>query len=249
MSVRAMAWVFHDCAVTTSTDRLVLLALADEADDDGLHAFPSVDLLAVKARVHRATALRAVARLEAGGELLVLRPSTRGRGKHNRYALCLGRDPLVLAAELGWPAPVLSDAVRQEWSHAATVPGGGIGSARSDHSGAVDNSGNGGAACDLSGSVNGPEWSQRGPEMVAPGATRPVYPIDTRGAQRRFGGRRRGLDPAAPTPMEQTAAAMRRLGEEHTRRLAAERDVPVADPAVAAETLAEARERLRKGAG
>ena len=69
-----MTWVFmHSPA--TGNDRLVLLAIADEADDEGLNARPGVRRIADKSRADVSTAIRCTARLEAGGELLVLSPS------------------------------------------------------------------------------------------------------------------------------------------------------------------------------
>lgn len=109
-----MTWVFmHSPA--TGNDRLVLLAIADEADDEGLNARPGVRRIAAKSRAHVSTASRCTARLEAGGELLVLRPETRGRGRYNRYAVVMGRDPLALAEALGWPPPVLTGPP-EEWA-------------------------------------------------------------------------------------------------------------------------------------
>lgn len=108
-----MTWVFmHSPA--TGNDRLVLLTIADEADDQGLNARPSVRRIARKSRASVATAIRCTATLEAGGELLVLRPEIRGRGRYNRYAVVMGREPLELAGALGWPAPQLSGAP-EEW--------------------------------------------------------------------------------------------------------------------------------------
>lgn len=113
MSLACMVWVLYHSAAE-GNDRLVLLSIADEADDDGRNAFPGVERIADKARVHPSTAMRAVARLEATGELLVRRPDRNGRGRHNRYVVCMGRDPAALAAELGWPidgAQAVDDAV------------------------------------------------------------------------------------------------------------------------------------------
>lgn len=90
MSVRVSAWVF-DQSEATGNDRLILLALADEADDDGTNAYPSIERLARKARINRATTIRAIQRLEAAGELVVRRPETHGRGHHNTYVIVMGR--------------------------------------------------------------------------------------------------------------------------------------------------------------
>lgn len=68
MSVYVMAWVFRHSEATLS-DRLVLLALADYAHDDGTNAFPTVDKLANKARVGKSTARAALRRLEDVGAI------------------------------------------------------------------------------------------------------------------------------------------------------------------------------------
>lgn len=86
-----MSWVWQHSAATGS-DRLVLLAIADEADDQGLNAFPSVATISRKARVDRSTTLRALERLEHSGEIVTMRPETRGRGRTNRYGVVMDRD-------------------------------------------------------------------------------------------------------------------------------------------------------------
>lgn len=192
MSIRATSWVLHE-SPASGNDRLVLIAIADEADDAGRNAFPGVDLIARKARVHRATAIRAISRLEAGGELLVKRPDVAGRGRHNRYVVVMGRDPIILASSLGWARPALDDDVAAEWSQSATLP----------HT--VDNS--------PVGEEKVAQWSQNGPEKVAPNATRPLDPKTQGDSSPSVGDnrpprRRRGLDPTpANAALERTAAA------------------------------------------
>lgn len=92
MSHRTDNYVFH-MSETKGNDRLVLLALSDEAKDDGLHCHPSIRTIARKARVGVRTALRCIERLETQGEILVARPDKHGRGRYNTYALILGREP------------------------------------------------------------------------------------------------------------------------------------------------------------
>lgn len=84
MSVRVMADVF-EFSEATGNDRLVLLAIADEVNDDGAGGYPGIDRLAAKARIPRRTVMRCIERLEQLGELAVTRPETRGRGHYNRY--------------------------------------------------------------------------------------------------------------------------------------------------------------------
>lgn len=90
MSVRVLSWVL-DNSEAPGNDRLVLIAIADEADDDGANAYPSIDRIARRARVNKRTTMRALERLEASGELVVDRPLVTGRGHHNRYAVVMGR--------------------------------------------------------------------------------------------------------------------------------------------------------------
>lgn len=90
MSVTVQTWVWQN-SDSNGNDRIVLLAIADEADDDGGNAYPSMERLATKCRVNRATVMRSVRRLEEQGELLVLRPDEYGRGKFNVYCVLMGR--------------------------------------------------------------------------------------------------------------------------------------------------------------
>lgn len=71
------------------TDKLILLAFADHADDFG-HCFPRYELIAWKCGVSRDTVKRAVARFRASGLLIVLRPGA-GRGHAPRYRIQLER--------------------------------------------------------------------------------------------------------------------------------------------------------------
>jgi len=64
-------------------DRLVLLAIADNANDEDGAAWPSILHLAAKTRLHRTTVLRSVRRLETLGELVV----TRSFGRGSRYRI------------------------------------------------------------------------------------------------------------------------------------------------------------------
>jgi hypothetical protein len=84
-----------DYSEATGNDRLVLLAIADEADDDGTNAYPGVATLARKVRLPERTVMRCLDRLENSGELSVVRPEKPGRGKFNRYRVCLKKDDTV----------------------------------------------------------------------------------------------------------------------------------------------------------
>lgn len=91
MSIKCQSWVYEH-SESTGNDRLILLAIADEANDDGTNAYPSVDLIAHKARVNKRTTLRCIERLEEAGELIVHRPEVRGRGRFNTYVVLMGRN-------------------------------------------------------------------------------------------------------------------------------------------------------------
>jgi hypothetical protein len=86
MSVRVMSWVW-DHATVGGSELLVLLAIADCANDDGTNAFPSIATLARKTRVNERTVQRITRRLQDGGHLHV-EPTTGGRYS-NRYAVLM----------------------------------------------------------------------------------------------------------------------------------------------------------------
>ena len=78
MSVRVMQWVWEHSRAT-GIDRLVLLAIADNANDDGGNAYPGMATLMAKTRLPRSTIYEAIRRLIALGELERTTPS---RGRH-----------------------------------------------------------------------------------------------------------------------------------------------------------------------
>ena len=90
MSVRCMTWVW-DHSTVGGTERLVLLALADCANDEGRECWPSIATLARKCRVDERTVQRVIRRLAERGHLLIL-PSSGGRAA-NRYAVLMGGYP------------------------------------------------------------------------------------------------------------------------------------------------------------
>lgn len=97
MSLRCLTWVFHE-SPAEGFERLVLLALADEADDDGTNAYPSTRRIARKAKVGLGSVPAIVRRLEDAGHVTVERPTKRGRGHVNRYTLLFGpnvREPNI----------------------------------------------------------------------------------------------------------------------------------------------------------
>lgn len=70
MSLKCMLWVFES-SQSTGSDRLVLLALADHADDETWKCWPSVPRIAHKAKVSERTVQRSIKTLEKIGELAV----------------------------------------------------------------------------------------------------------------------------------------------------------------------------------
>lgn len=90
MSVRVMSWVFHHSRATGS-DRLVLLAIADSANDHGSEAWPSIGRIAAKAGVDRRTVTRSLGRLIDMGELEKVRHGglTARGGVSNSYRITM----------------------------------------------------------------------------------------------------------------------------------------------------------------
>lgn len=82
MSVACQNWVWK-YSKTTGNDRLLLLAIADCADDEGDNAWPSVETLADKATCSERTVQRRIQVLEETGCLTVLRGA--GRNGTHRY--------------------------------------------------------------------------------------------------------------------------------------------------------------------
>ena len=89
MSVAVMSWVFRE-SVSTGCARLVALALADRANDEGADCWPSIQTIAEKSRVSPRTAQRAIQELVDLGELEVGRNGggsefTRSDRRPNSY--------------------------------------------------------------------------------------------------------------------------------------------------------------------
>lgn len=87
MSVRVMQSVWEQ-SQSTGSARMILLAIADCANDEGL-AWPSLSTIATKANVDRRTVMRCLGKLEVSGELE--RVSHGGRsgngGASNQYVV------------------------------------------------------------------------------------------------------------------------------------------------------------------
>ena len=101
MTVKCSTWVWEH-SQTTGNDRLVMLALADEADDDGTNCYPSQDRLTEKTRIPKRTVQRCIDRCEQAGEVVVDRPESHGLGKFNAYVLAMGRPASELPEARPW---------------------------------------------------------------------------------------------------------------------------------------------------
>ena len=84
MSVAAVDWALRRAPVgADASARLVLVYLADRADDEGRDAFPSIATLVEQSHLSRSTIKRILRRLEEQGLIsrpLSYRPSSRGLG-------------------------------------------------------------------------------------------------------------------------------------------------------------------------
>lgn len=96
MSSKAVSWVWNN-SKTKGTAKLVLLAIADHAWQDGTNAWPSVERLAKMTGLDPDTVRRAVKKAEALGELEVVRKSggraSKGQHASNDYLLVMSQDP------------------------------------------------------------------------------------------------------------------------------------------------------------
>jgi hypothetical protein len=87
-----MSWVFQH-SESTGNDRLVLLALADRANEVGDDCWPAIPTIAKKARCSDRTVQRALQNLVNLGELAVDKGA--GYGGSNRYRILMGGDNLT----------------------------------------------------------------------------------------------------------------------------------------------------------
>ena len=100
MSIKVMTMVFDRYHVGGS-ERLLALAMADHARDDGSRIWPSLDELARKTMQSRSTVQRQIARMVGCGWLERVSDKT-GRGHTNEYRIC----PAWIE---GGPLPSMSD--------------------------------------------------------------------------------------------------------------------------------------------
>lgn len=99
MSLKAMLWALDEAATGDPAEVMILVALADEANSDGLECFPELRRIARRARVSEPTVRRRIASMEERGLIVVVRPERQGRGHFNRYGLVMGdRSPAEVRA-------------------------------------------------------------------------------------------------------------------------------------------------------
>lgn len=101
MSIKVMTHVWESSAALGNR-RLVMLALADFANDDGW-CWPSIPILANKTRVSERTVQRILRELEKAGEIQVVEGGGRGKSSHYRV-LTKPRQPVTLSEKGDNPA-------------------------------------------------------------------------------------------------------------------------------------------------
>jgi hypothetical protein len=116
MSVKVSAWVWS-IEQANPVDRLVLLAIADCATDDGTKAWPSMTTIAAKACVTRRGAQIAVHRLVLAGLLKVT--SGGGRARCNSYTVLMNCERRTLIKPVKSEPETVND-VRSELDSANT---------------------------------------------------------------------------------------------------------------------------------
>lgn len=96
MSYQATEAIQDHSKVTDPVGLAIFMAIGRYADRSGFVGkqgiSPSIKTLADKARVHRNTVGRWLGELEEMGELEVIRPDTKGRGRSNQYKILLPID-------------------------------------------------------------------------------------------------------------------------------------------------------------
>ncbi|MGE3932373.1 MAG: hypothetical protein AB7F67_03935 [Rhodospirillaceae bacterium] len=90
MSIKLCSTVWESGAYQ-GTPLNVLLAMADHGKDDGSDIWPSIELVAFKARISERNAQLTVRKLEADGVLVCVGAATGGAGRTREYRLDVGR--------------------------------------------------------------------------------------------------------------------------------------------------------------
>lgn len=118
MSIRVMTWVWEHAEVA-GTDLLLLLAIADAADDQGRNAWPSVADLARKTRLDERTVQRRLKRLHSRGDIAI---EYGGGRRRNRYAVLRFPEPVPQQTPQSRSTPAPS-AVRKATAARSSQPG------------------------------------------------------------------------------------------------------------------------------
>lgn len=102
MSNEAQSWAWkQDCGF--SSDKSVLVALADNAWEDGSNAWPSVALLVRKTGLGRRTVQTSLRRLENNSFIEMTKAAEPSRAKPTTYRVCLDRDPAQSLRQVAQP--------------------------------------------------------------------------------------------------------------------------------------------------
>lgn len=96
MSIKVMSWVW-DHSNAAGAELLLLLAIADQANDDGRDAWPSIKTLAQRTRLDERTVRRVLKRLARSGHIIV-RPG--GGRRSNHYDVIMTRQTDELSTPL-----------------------------------------------------------------------------------------------------------------------------------------------------
>jgi len=113
MSVRTITRVW-EYSKQSSTDLLLLLAIADHADDDGV-CWPGIPRLAAKTRTSERQTIRNVEKLAQSGEIFLSRQC--GRGNSNLYFITVGlsQDEIIQTLqsrfEIGYEAVKITESL------------------------------------------------------------------------------------------------------------------------------------------
>lgn len=105
MSIKLMNLIFEKETHTSGSKRLVLLAIADNANDDGV-CWPSLATIAHKANISREYTKQLVKELEEEGYLEI----THRKNPDNRYATNIYKVIPVIDREAGTPTPADGEA-------------------------------------------------------------------------------------------------------------------------------------------
>lgn len=100
MSIKLMNAVLDDDTITDPTETLLLLALADHANDEGV-CWPSIDRLAQRARVSERQAQRLIGKLIDDGRLEADRRGGRGRATYYKLTITKGDMSVTVSRSKG----------------------------------------------------------------------------------------------------------------------------------------------------